>query len=694
MRINNVVRFNSGNSVVNNRITGRNIAFGRKLYENEKQEIRSDLNSGYDIIGKQVRALIVQGPNFPASKSGINQGMGSPYGQRDFDEFASTFGFNHLQLGPIGARNHGQRSHYLSSIFEKDPCLINLELLAGDDYANILPSKELKKIISEQSRKHPDTLKPKAKNYARSNFEKAQAVADEALLYAYNNYVNRYNADDYTVNEFDEEFEAFKQDPKNAWLNDYAVLHMIADDKYQGNDWYLSWSQEDQDLIPLVQQGDWDAIARYEEIEKEHSSDIEFYKFCQFIASKQAEIDKETSQIHKISDRIVSQSSFDILTNRDIFLDDWCIGAKGGGYNGSPQFWGTPLIDPNTLFNPDGTLGKGGEYIKKKFQSALDGVDMIRVDHVFAYANPYVYKRSFANNPDNWAHETVNGKTYSYVKTEKLRGNAGFMMDKELEWDKKGDYVSNLDIPGKENYRRIIPEIIFPALREMGFDDSDIDKIAWETLGDYNPVFALEIRPELGLNGMHSLRYMKGNHKDLHPHDYAIIDTHDDPPTQYLVKHRENDHNGVWDPEYLAKFLKHSHTAQKDADGNAVPETLSYQELVKAKYVEMLVSHTDKFAMNFTDFFGIDEQPNVPGTNDEERPENWTLRLTSDYDDKFYKALVDYTKEYAVNMPEIVRLAIQYKMDEGEIPDYQMEEAHRLIGKLAHWEHILKEPEK
>ena len=694
MKINNVVGLPSSVRVVNDS-TGRNVTFERRLRENEKKQFSSDLNTGYDILGKQVRAMIVQGPNFPESKSGINTGMGSPYGQSEFNSFVNTFGFTHIQLGPTGARNHGQRSHYLSSIYEKDPALINLELLSGKDYAGILPKERLKQIVKENSILAPDNKNIKrGANYTRSNFEKAELVAQDALIEAYNNYVCRYNEGDGSILKLHKEFEAFKAHPKNSWLDDYAVLHTIADENYNGDDWYLNWSQDDQDLIPLVYKGNKKAIRRYEEILEHNEPEIDLYKFKQFIASKQAHIDKYSpDKIQKISDRIASQSSFDILTNKDIFMDDWCIGAKGGGYKGTPQFWGFPLINPNTLFNPDGSLGKGGEYIKRKFQSALDGVDNIRVDHVFAYANPYVYKTSFANNPNNWKCENVNGKEIHYVDTSRLKGNAGFLMDKHFDWDKEGQYVSHLNIPGKENYRRIIPEIILPALTEMGYDQEDIDKIAWETLGDWNPVFTQDIRPALNLSGMHSLRYMPGNHDECHYNDYALVGTHDDPPIQELVRHPELGANGVLDRNYLAQFLRHSSTAPKDYHGNPIASKLSNQDLVKAKLVELFSSKPDKFALNFTDFFGIAEQPNVPGTNDDERPENWTLRIPTNYDEDYYRALSDFQHEYAVNIPEILRMAIEYKLDKGEIATGEIHQARQTINKLSRWEEILKQPE-
>ena len=694
MRINNVVGLPSSVRIANQ--AGRNVSFERKLRKNEKKQFSQDLTSGYDILGKQVRAMIVQGPNFPESKSGINTGMGTPYGQDEFSDFAKTFGFTHIQLGPTGTRNHGQRSHYLSSIYEKDPALINLELLSGKDYDEILPKKQLKEIVKESSKYAPDNKNLKrGANYTRSNFEKAELVAQDALLEAYNNYVERFNRDDGSIYHLHREFEAFKEDPNNAWLDDYAVLHTIADESYDGDDWYLNWDKEDQDLIPLVHKGDKKAIARYNSILEENAPEIDLYKFKQYIASKQAHQDKYSPSIdiEKISDRIASQSSFDILTNKDIFMDDWCIGAKGGGYKGTPQLWGFPLINPDSLFNPDGSLGKGGDYIKRKFQSALDGVDNIRVDHVFAYANPYVYKTSYANNPANWKHEFVNGKEISYIDTTHLKGNAGFMLDKHFDWDKEGQYVANLNIPGKENYRRIIPEIIIPALIEAGLDEDEIDKMAWETLGDWNPVFSEEIRPSIGLSGMHSLRYMPGNSEQCNDFDYALIGTHDDPPIQELVRHPELGANGVLDRQYLAQFLRHSSTAPKDNKGNPIADKLSNQDLVKAKLVELFASKPNKFALNFTDFFGIGEQPNVPGTNDDERPENWTLRIPMHYDEDYYKALSDFQHQYAVNIPEIMRMAIEYKLDNGEIPTCEISSARNMIHKLSKWEEILKEPE-
>ena len=41
-----------------------------------------------------------------------------------------------------------------------------------------------------------------------------------------------------------------------------------------------------------------------------------------------------------------------------------------------------------------------------------------------------------------------------------------------------------------------------------------------------------------------------------------------------------------------------------------------------------------------------------------------------------------------------MRMAIEYKLDKGEIPTGEIHKARNEINKLSKWEEILKEPEK
>ena len=107
-----------------------------------------------------------------------------------------------------------------------------------------------------------------------------------------------------------------------------------------------------------------------DEIKFENNSQIEAYKFSQFLIDKQSrQDDKNRGQITYISDLLVGVSSFDEMIYADIFKKGYKIGASAGGAFNSPQLWDISLIDPDKLFNKDGSLGSGGEFIKNRLPS-------------------------------------------------------------------------------------------------------------------------------------------------------------------------------------------------------------------------------------------------------------------------------------------------------------------------------------
>ena len=90
---------------------------------------------------------------------------------------------------------------------------------------------------------------------------------------------------------------------------------------------------------------------------------------------------------------------------------------------------------------------------------------------------------------------------------------------------------------------------------------------------------------------------------------------------------------------------------------------------------------------------GINKQYNVPGTKSDE---NWTLRLSPDYQKHYYDDLAN--NKDAVNMPEILSIAVQAKADmdfaKGEKTERQAKaEAKPILDKLNHYSKILKEKE-
>jgi hypothetical protein len=107
-----------------------------------------------------------------------------------------------------------------------------------------------------------------------------------------------------------------------------------------------------------------------------------------------------------------------------------------------------------------------------------------------------------------------------------------------------------------------------------------------------------------------------------------------------------------------------------------------------------------KVQISFSDFFGIDKRYNVAG---EENNENWKLRLNSDYEDTYYKNLASKNPT-AVNMPEVLKIAVQAKadinkineahrlgIDDKSITSKNSPEVQEIIANLDKYEKILKE---
>ena len=133
-------------------------------------------------------------------------------------------------------------------------------------------------------------------------------------------------------------------------------------------------------------------------------------------------------------------------------------------------------------------------------------------------------------------------------------------------------------------------------------------------------------------------------------------------------------------------------------------------ERVKAKFAELFVS-SDRVQIPFTDFFGVDARYNEKG---EKLAGNWKLRLSKNYEDEYYKNLSS-DNPTALNMPEILRMAVQARIDqqvvqfrrehatmndnsvdENKVAEYRFnlhKQLKPVLDKLAYYEQVLKEKE-
>lgn len=655
--------------------------FQRKLREDEKPEFSKTMNEAFDYLGVKNRALIIHGSSFPAEKTSLskknlgndyyldivknkNPYIGTPFFNKEFLEFAKMNGFNAIQLGPNGKLNNTDNSPYKSSIFAQNELFIDYERLKSDDYANILSDKDTTD-VSYIVKNYDD-------NYDMTDFDGAKEVASQILSKAYTNFKTKLENKDEKAIKLNNEFVNFKKQNKN-WLERDSVFLILS--KLHGTDNFSKWDNElDKNLIARKEAGDAPSKARYYQIltTPKYKEKIEEYQFIQFLAEKQEKDDKvirEKQGIKYVGDLLVGYSNSDEWSNPDAFMKDWRVGAQGGGKNGGPQLWDIPVLNPEKLFNKDGSLGPAGQLMKQKIDKVLEGVENIRIDNVMGLVDPFIYKSS-AVNPDG----TINNSARGY-------------MSHIREVDKNG------------NYPKILHNILFPSLKEHNIDPKDV---VWEDLGHQSQTFRDvfydgkvdgKIYPEEKMKG---IMYSKGIRMEVNKdnYSYSFMATHDNEPSARLLNEDWIYSNEGWNPMYLAGYLIPPVDEKQAKISSDFCQKIEQDQStrLKAKYAE-LFRGTPNIQVSFVDFFGMDKVYNQSGRNDVK--DNWKLRLNADYQDTYHKS-IETEQEPVMNMPELLGLAVNSKSSISKIKKElsKTEEAkiNDLQARLAHWNNVLKEP--
>lgn len=638
-------------------------SFQRRLTPDEEVDYRQNaLQPAFDYLGTQDVAMIIHGTCYPEADQDI--GVGSPYGKvaAQFIPFEMLHGFNSNQLGPVGViRNATDVSPYKSTVSTRNYLFLDFSELTTAKYANIL-SKDIVNYTLNKSVSNGE-------NYAYSDFPEAFANYKYLIRLAFKNFRKGLSNHEPAALALQDEFKQYKLQNKNIASRE-AVFKILADT--YGTDDFNKWKDEDKNLISSLKSQDKNAVDRYKKIITRENSDYNCYIFGQFLLDKQV---KENTKLRKelgfkyISDFLVGVSKSDEWANQDIFLKDYEMGCPYGGKYG-PQLWKLPVLDPKKLFDADGNLGPAGIFLKQKLDYALDNFDNVRIDHALGLIDPYIYEKN------------------SVVYNDDKLDNNKF----------RGDNVSKLpEVDPDGNFKKILNKIIIPALEEHGIDKNDP---VWEDLVTDTPVFNEIYHDKNHLPGITQLEYMRAeNSQD--PDDWGLIGSHDSSPVNQMIKKDWVKNHHAWNIFYLAGFLNQNPKRAEYRDNFCREIDKNDSLRVKAKFAELFLT-CKKIQISFADFFGIDKTYNVMG---EENDINWKLRLNKDYEDSYYKNLSSENPT-ALNMPEILKIAVQAKADmnavkavqEKGIPDDDISEINdehvqNILNKLDKYEKILKEPE-
>ena len=629
-----------------NNFTLQRVNFGRRLTKDEEQDYKNNgIKPALDYLGIKEVAMILHGTSYPESRVSyaphINNdiGVGTPYGKvaAQLMPFELLHGFNSNQLGPIGELNSRQKfSPYESSVGAKNYLFIDFNKLTENEYAHLLQTSDITGIVSP--------VEKNDNNYAYSDFPEAFANYNHLISKAYSNFNSKLENGDSIALKMSKEFSQFMNN--HPEIETYALFNILKDMYGTGD--FTKWKEIDRNLPQnLKNEDDYAARFRKEQLRLKTDNKYEEYCFAQYLLDKQI---KENADLRKkygfkyISDMLVGFSPADEWAHQDLFLKDYRMGCPYGGPYGGIQKWNVPVLDPKKLFNPDGSLGSAGEYLKAKLEDALTNFDNVRIDHVLGLVDPFIYSK---------------------------------------HGHRQGNINDMSDIDPDKNYQKVLNKIILPTLEEHGIDKN---APVWEDLVTDTPTFNRIYYHENGLSGITPLEYKKGEDY-RNTKNWFLVGSHDSDPAHKMIKKDWVRANEAWNPMYLAGVSNAASDSSQYCDKLAQDDN----ERVKAKFAELFMMG-DKIQISFADFFGIDKTYNEGGHD--ENPDNWKLRLNSDYEDTYYKNLSS-DRPTAINMPEVLKMAVQgeaeMKIAHGQKPEKVWDDADEILFTLDKYAQILKE---
>lgn len=579
-------------------------------------------------LGKKNFVFIMHNGSFPAA-AGENTGFGTinSDGGKEFINYAAGL-FDAIQMGPAGKTKKSDSSPYTGTIFSNNPLFIDLKQLTTSKWHKILSEATFNEIVENNPNK--------GKN--RTSYSYITIKQSQAMMEAYKNFVK---LNDKQLNK---EFNKYKLE-NDSWLDKDSLYEAFSLEN--GSDYWSIWkNKQDKNIFnPKSNEEKIEFAKRIDEISKKYAQEIDEYKFEQFILYKQnLETRKlaESKNIKMIADRQVAFSDRDCWAYQSLFLEGWCLGCPPDYFSKDGQAWGFPVVNPEKLFNSDGSLGDAGILMKNLYKKMFhENPGGVRIDHIVGLIDPWVYKKGKKPMPEQGA-----GRLYSSPEHEELKKYAIAKLedlDTTLTSDKE-KRVKTLTEEQIKLYGRFIEKIVIAAAKEEGLTK---DSIVCEDLGTLtNPVAA--VMKDYDLLGMKLTQFTVPTEEDdpyrcknITPRSWAMIGTHDNQPVTVWANSLIHTHEGYLHVKNLVDDL---FSEEQDKDSIIVKMTNDADFLKETKLVELFACKAENIQIFFTDFFNMNETYNVPGTSGDK---NWSLRLPD-----------NYKEMQTINLPLLLKKAI------------------------------------
>ena len=265
-----------------------------------------------------------------------------------FIDFLKKNKFRVWQILPLGPTGYGNSPYQCFSAFAGNPYLISIE--------QILQEFNLQDTIEA-----PEILDNKKVNYGE-------------VIYFKMNYLKKFFTNYFEKLKFleDPDYIDFKN-KSTFWLDDYALFMSLKEENE-----FKSWTEWDQDLKLHSEL----AIQIWS---KNHSKDLEFQKFIQYLFFNQWNQLKEYAKKNDITivgdiPIYVALDSSDVWSNQNLFLLEnghptVVAGVPPDFFSKTGQLWGNPIYDWTKMKK------NGFKWWLKRISQMLEMVDIIRVDH-------------------------------------------------------------------------------------------------------------------------------------------------------------------------------------------------------------------------------------------------------------------------------------------------------------------------
>ena len=618
--------------------TNNNPCFGRMLTAREQVLYTNSVKQGLKALDKEL-GIIIHNSSVP-SKPFLDTGIGSflsKTSERFFIPFLKTHGFSTIQQEPNYLRRLSDPSPYSPISTSKNIYMIPLEKLASPEYDNLISIKDFVGIVKRKQFEN---------NPERVDYGNVFHEYDYALKSAYRNFKLKQKSSP-QIRSLKNEFKDFKKD-KYRDLEPDAMYEILTKEHFS-EDWN-EWPAVDRNLYDSAQSQN-----RLAELRRKYRSEIDFYIFKQWLTER--EISRTNSHnkelgISIIADTPVAFTPAEVWTHKDLFLKDLALGCPPDYFSTEGQRWGFPIINPKTLFNKNGSLGKGGEFLKQRYESIFkSSPGGVRIDHLIGLIDPFVYLEKEAHMT-----ESNSGRLYSSPEHPLLR-----------QYARKSD----------EEYSAIFEKIIFPAAKKFGIAK---DKIICEDLG-YVTDNVKKVIEKYNLTGL-SVTQFGASGVDSPAKNVIMPGSHDN---QSFIEYTDDFFRRGYTDEGRDYFMYKTHilgsdtvTPRENVDEYRESLRSDKKNFMSASFAELFTSPAKKVQIFFTDFFGIGKTYNVPGT----KKDCWTLRAPSDYEWFYHENL---TKGLGINLPELISRAIRQK---GENFSSKYEE---LLALLDSFTQILKQ---